>query len=338
MSRMAGLKRRTLIIMQALYFKNGQLDYRRDEPKPPAAAGEVRLSVRLAGICGTDRALLKGYADYEGVLGHEFVAVVDALGAGVATRWLGRRVVAEINQWCGCCDQCRLGHHRHCLERRVIGIRNHAGAFAQYLTVDEKLLHVVPENISDRQAVFIEPLAAACRVVEQMKLLRGERVLVVGAGSLGQLIARVLCAQGYSPDVVVRHETQRQQLADLAVQCVTEAQVVSDSMDVVIEASGHPSGLALALDAVRAAGAIVLKSAYAQPLSLDMSCLVVNEIQLIGSRCGDFEAAIAVLAEEQIDPEPLIDSVFPLALASEAFKAAARQGAMKVLLQPPEGM
>ncbi len=320
--------------MHALYIKDGQFEFLPDAAKPIPGDGEALLRVKLAGICGTDRALLAGYAGFEGTPGHEFAAEVEAIGREVPGVWLGKRVVAEINLWCGICAYCRQGNKSHCVNRRVIGIRNHAGAFAQYLVVDPKLLHVVPDDISDRQAVFVEPLAAAFRVVEQLQALHYERVLVVGAGSLGQLICQTLCARGWSPQVVVRHDKQRQLLAPLAVRCISEDQVLPRSADVVVEASGSAEGLALALKAVRAAGAVLLKSTYRQPVSIDMSDVVVNEIQLIGSRCGPFDMALKALEDGWVNPEPLIDGVFPLGMYQEAFKAAQRRGAMKVLLQP----
>ncbi len=320
--------------MQALFLKNGQLEYSADADAPKPGAEEVLLRISLAGICGTDRALLSGYAGFEGIPGHEFVGVVEAAGDDVPDFWVGRRVVAEINLWCGECDYCKQGKKSHCVQRKVIGIRNHNGAFAQYLVVHHKLLHAVPDNVSDRQAVFAEPLAAAFRVVEQLQPLRYERVLVVGAGTLGQLIARALCTQGWSPYVVVRHDKQSERLANSAVHCIREDQVQDKCADVVIEASGHPSGLALALKAVRPTGAIVLKSTYMQPQTLDLSQLVVNEVQLIGSRCGPFDMALQVLKDRTVDVEPLIENVFPLSFYQEAFKAAGRRGAMKVLFQP----
>lgn len=320
--------------MQALYLKNGTLELQDDAPKPIPETGEVLLRIRLVGICGTDRALINGYASFEGIPGHEFVAEVEAVGEGVEERWLGQRVVAEINDWCDNCPPCHNDRHNHCLNRKVIGIRNHQGAFAQYLTVSEKLLHPIPDIVTDRQAVFIEPLAAAFRVIEQLQPLRYERVLVVGAGTLGQLIARALCSQGWSPYIIVRHEKQKQRLAGLAVHIINESETETGTMDVVIEASGHPSGLELALKAVRACGAVILKSTYAKPVTLDMSALVVNEIQLIGSRCGPFDSAISAISQGHIDPEPLIDSAFPLSWYQEAFKAASRKGASKVLLEP----
>lgn len=319
--------------MKALYLQSGKLTLRDDLPLPQPSHGEVLLKIRLAGICGTDLALLKGYADFNGVPGHEFVAEVAATGEGVAAGWCGKRVVAEINQWCGNCEQCRRRQFSHCLKRRVVGIRNHQGAFAEYLVVNANTLHVVPSNIDDRQAVFIEPLAAAFRIVEQLQPHSYQELILVGAGRLGQLIARVMVLQGKRIKVVVRHKRQCDLLRKLPLECITESEVAPHSSDVVIDASGHASGLALALKAVRPQGVCVIKSSYPEPLPIDLTQWVINEIKLLGSRCGPFTMALDALARGQIETTSLIDGCYPFDEYQVAFAAASQAGSMKLLLR-----
>lgn len=319
--------------MTALHLKNRQLSLKEDFSEPQVGSDEVLLKIRLAGICGTDLALLKGYADFTGVPGHEFIAEVIEVGGHVDREWLSKRVVAEINQWCGECDQCKRNQQSHCLNRKVIGIRNHQGAFAEQLVVKANTLHEVPDSISDRQAVFIEPLAAAFRIVEQLQNRNYHDVLVVGAGRLGQLIARVMVLQGKAIKIVARHSRQRERLQQLQVECVGEAEVEPKSFDVAIDATGHSSGLELALKALRPLGCCVMKSSYGEPLSLDLSRLVIDEIELIGSRCGPFDRAIDALARGEIETDSLIDGTYPLAEYEAAFTAAAAPGGMKVLFE-----
>ncbi len=320
--------------MRALHLHNSQLKFHEGLPIPRPESAEVLLRIRLAGICGTDLVLLKGYADFSGVPGHEFVAEVVSSGEGVDSSWIGKRVVAEINQWCDQCDQCARQHFSHCLNRKVIGIRDHQGAFAEYLVVKVNTLHVVPDSVNDRQAVFIEPLAAAFRIVEQLQSCSYQEVMLTGAGRLGQLIARVMALQEKQTKVVVRHQRQRELLHGLPLDCIVESEVEPKSVDVAIDATGHCTGLALALKAVRPRGICVMKSSYPEPLSLDLSRLVIDEIELMGSRCGPFTVAIDALVNGQIETESLIDGSYPLNEYRPAFALSSEKGAMKVLLQP----
>lgn len=320
--------------MKALNLQNGSLTIRKDHSLAQPNAGEVLLQIRLAGICGTDLALLNGYAGFNGIPGHEFVAEVVDTGAGVDESLKGRRVVAEINQWCGECDQCARKHYSHCLNRRVIGIRDHQGCFAEYLVVKASSLHVIPDSVNDRQAIFIEPLAAAFRIVEQLQSHHYQDVMLVGAGRLGQLIARVMVLQKKQLSVLVRHERQRQLLQELPLTCIDESMVKAQTVDVAIDASGHHSGLMLALDAVRPRGICVMKSSYPEPMSIDLTKLVIDEVELIGSRCGPFPRAIEALDSGLIETESLIDRTYSIDDYQAAFALAQQKGSMKVLIKP----
>jgi len=323
--------------MKALNLQNGVLTIRKDHSLAQPNAGEVLLQIRLAGICGTDLALLNGYAGFNGVPGHEFVAEVVAIGAGVDEGLEGRRVVAEINQWCGQsnrCEQCARKHYSHCLNRRVIGIRDHQGCFAEYLVVKASSLHVIPDSVNDRQAIFTEPLAAAFRIVEQLESNHYQDVMLVGAGRLGQLIARVMVLQKKKLSVVVRHERQRQLLQGLPLTCIDESMVKAQTVDVAIDASGHHSGLMLALDAVRPQGICVMKSSYPEPMNIDLTKLVIDEVELIGSRCGPFPRAIEALDSGLIETESLIDRTYSIDDYQAAFALAQQKGSMKVLIKP----
>jgi len=281
--------------MKTLYLQHHKLTLRFDPALSCVGHDEVLLKIRLAGICGTDLALFNGYANFNGVPGHEFVAEVVETGSEVDANLKGRRVVAEINQWCGECDQCARKHYSHCLNRRVIGIRDHQGCFAEYLMVKANTLHIISDSIDDRQAVFIEPLAAALRIVEQLQSHDYRDIMLIGAGRLGQLIARVMILQEKPLTVVVRHAQQRQLLQRLPLDCVDESAVEVNMVDVAIDATGQPSGLALALHALRPQGVCVMKSSYPAPITVDLTRLMIDEIELIGSRCGPFSSAIEML-------------------------------------------
>lgn len=318
--------------MRAIYFHKAQVHLRDDIPQPTINSASAFLKPRLRGICGTDKALLKGYANFSGIPGHEFVADVIALGDEVNKDWLGKRVVSSINIGCGTCEACRQNMAEHCSLRNVIGIRHHDGAFADMLVAPVKNLLAVPDTLTDQQAVFAEPLAAALRIEQQLAAHHYQQVLIIGAGSLGQLIARVMIAAGKQVSIICRHQHQRTALQGLKLNILDETSILTASADVVIEASGSEQGLALALRAVRPRGAIVIKSSYHHSINLDLTMLMVNEVSLIGSRCGDLAAAIDALHQQRIDVTPLIDGCYPLADARSAFDHACRPGALKVLL------
>jgi threonine dehydrogenase-like Zn-dependent dehydrogenase len=303
---------------------------RTDLSVPTPAPGEALVRVRLAGVCGTDLAILRGYVSFRGVMGHEFVGEIVA--APDAPQREGQRVVGEINVVCGRCAQCRAGRSSHCERREVLGIRGRDGAFAQYLTLPLANLQAVPDDVPDEAAVFTEPLAAALQITRQVHVRPGQRVLVVGAGRLGQLIAQVLRLTGCDLMVAARRERQRALLTADGIRWVSEDDVGAGSYDVAVEASGAPGGLALARRALRPGGTLVLKSTYAGTVPVDLAALVVDEITVVGSRCGPFAPALRLLAHGLVDPTPLIDDRFPLADAEAALRRAAQPGVLKVLI------
>ncbi len=319
--------------MQALWLEDKVLTFRDDIPLPSVIAGSVLVRVRMAGICGTDLELVKGYYSYRGIVGHEFVGeVVEASGQ---PSWIGQRVVGEINIACGTCVACRSGLRTHCEERTVLGITNHDGAFAEYVSLPLENLHRVPKSIPDEAAVFTEPLAAALQIERQVQIRPTDRVLIVGAGRLGQLAAQVFALTGCDLQVVARHDTQRALLAGCNIATITEDAVPSKKMDVVVEATGSPTGFEMALQAVRPRGKIVLKSTHRGCVEVNLSSIVVNEITLMGSRCGPFASALRLLASGAINPSPLIVARYPLSKGLTAFEHAAQPGVLKVLLEPP---
>jgi threonine dehydrogenase-like Zn-dependent dehydrogenase len=315
--------------VRALWLESGAVRHVRDVPAPEPAPGEARLKVRLAGLCATDLELLKGYAGFAGVPGHEFVAdVVDAPGA---EEWLGRRVVAEITVACGACAECTAGRRPHCAARRVLGIRGHDGALAEYLTAPVANLHAVPAGLDDRAAVFTEPLAAALEVQEQVPVGAGHRVVVIGDGKLGQLVSRTLARTGCTLTVAGRHVDKLERLARRGIAVTAPGDLPARAADVVVECTGRPAGLEQARRAVRPRGTIVLKSTYHGQTPVDLSSLVVDEVTLVGSRCGPFPKALEQLAGG-LDVSDLVSAVYPLADGEAAFAAAARPGMLKVLV------
>ena len=304
---------------------------RNDLPVPDPANDEALVRVRLAGICGTDLEMIKGYYPFKGVLGHEFVG--DIVEAPHAPDRVGDRVVGEINISCGACRACTMGRRTHCKQRSVLGIRNHDGAFAEYLCLPLKNLIPIPETISDEAAVFTEPLAAAFEILEQVKVGSTDRLLLIGAGRLGQLVAQVLNTTVGGLQVVARYPTQQKLLAEHGMEWIDESGIRPGTFDVVVEAVGSPEGLALARKAVRPQGTIVLKSTYKGSAQFNFSSLVVDEITLIGSRCGPFVPALSLLERKLVDPTPLVDARFPLHQALVALEKANEPGVLKVLLQ-----
>ena len=303
-----------------------------DLPAPQPEAGEALVRVRLAGICQTDIHLTRGYADFRGILGHEFVGeVVSAPG----NDWVGRRVVGEINLSCGLCDRCRHGLSRHCANRRVLGIRDKDGCLAEYVTLPVANLHPVPVNVPDAFAVFTEPMAAALEIMEQVHLRPSSRVLIMGDGKLGLLIALVLRLSGCDLHLVGRHPRKMDFVAARGVQTHLVDGFAEKEFDVVVEATGSPAGWQAALAAVRPRGIIVLKTTYHGTSDFAPAAMVVPEITVVGSRCGPFPPALRLLARRLINPKNLISRVYPLAQAREAFEYAAQRGVLKVLVEMP---
>lgn len=320
-------------MMQALWLENQKISLRNDVPTPQPDTGEALVRVRLAGICATDLEMARGYYPFTGVPGHEFVGeVVEAPGEEM---WLGQRVVGEINISCGRCETCLLGRGVHCERRSVLGILDHDGVFAEYVTLPVKNLHRVPDSVPDEAAVFTEPLAAALEIQEQVLIQPSDRVLLIGAGRLGQLVARTLALTGCNLEVVARRKIQRQLLQDCYIKTISEAEVREDQFDLVVDTSGSPSGFVLAKRGVRPRGTIVLKSTYKGDININLSNLVVEEITLVGSRCGPFPPAVRLLENNIVDPRPLISDDFPISDGLLAFERAAQPGMLKVLLRPP---
>ena len=316
--------------MTAIWLDDSGIRLRDDLAIPEPPAGEALVRVLLAGICRTDLELVRGYYPYVGVLGHEFVGVVEQ----GPEELLGQRVVGEINAVCHGCSACRAGLSNHCERRTVLGIIGRDGAFASHLTLPVENLHVVPDKVSDEEATFVEPLAAALEIGEQVNLRPSERVLVVGDGKLGQLIARVLTLSGTDLSVLGRHRRKLELLERLGIPTLLPDAVVEARYDLVIECTGNDSGFVVALDAVRPRGTLVMKSTYAGRLTLDASRIVVDEVTVVGSRCGPFAPALRLLAEGQVAVRELIDERYPLERGTEAFAAAEARGALKVLVEP----
>lgn len=320
--------------MRGVYLETGTLHVQDDLPVPVPSAGEALVQVRTAGICATDIELLRGYVSgFRGIPGHEFVGVVTA---HPDPGWVGRRVVGEINIACGACVMCRRGLRKHCLQRRVLGLRGHNGAFAEYLTLPAENLYRVPDDLPDEMAVFTEPLAAALQVLETGAIGPADRVLVLGDGKLGLLVAQVAALAGPEVFVIGRHPERWHILRARGITAIEDAGSLEHSADVVIECTGRPEGITAALRLVRPQGAIILKSTFAGTHPLNLSEAVVNEVRVIGSRCGPFEPALRLLARRQVAVEPLIEAVYPLAQAEQAFAHAGRRGARKILLRVTE--
>jgi 2-desacetyl-2-hydroxyethyl bacteriochlorophyllide A dehydrogenase len=314
--------------VKALWLEGGALSVR--ERLVPAAGGEL-VRVRLSGICGTDLELARGYYPFTGIIGHEFVGdVVESPDPA----WIGARVVGEINVSCGECEACLAGRPTHCERRTVLGIDGRDGAHAEFLRLPVRNLHRVPDSVPDESAVFTEPLAAAVEILEQVRVLPEDRVLLVGAGRLGQLVAQVLALTGARLRVVAKHRIQKELLSARGIETIEPEEVEPRRWDIVVEATGSPSGFDLAARALRPRGTLVLKSTYRGEVTLALAPFVVDEITIVGSRCGPFAPALGLLERAEVDPLPLIARRYPLAQAVEAMEEAARPGTMKVLLRP----
>jgi threonine dehydrogenase-like Zn-dependent dehydrogenase len=290
------------------------------------------VRVVLAGICGTDLELVKGYYPFAGTPGHEFVGVVEA--ADGEPGWIGRRVVGEINASCRRCATCRAGRASHCPERTVLGIRGRHGAFAERLCLPVANLHEVPESVDDETAVFTEPLAAALQVQAQVALQPSDRVVVLGDGRLGLLVAQALAAAGVVPTLAGRTGARGELARGLGLDHAAADSLDPRAADVVVDCTGRPEGLARALALVRPRGTVVLKSTYHGEAKVNLSAAVVDEVTLVGSRCGPFAPALDLLARRRVRVEALVHARYALADALDAFARAAEGGALKVLLRP----
>jgi threonine dehydrogenase-like Zn-dependent dehydrogenase len=325
---LARLAQRRRTMMRALVL-DGNLSFNPSYPDPKPARGESLVRVRMAGICGTDLELIMGYMAYRGVPGHEFVGEVAASGRPDLS---GRRVTGEINAACGKCEACLAGLGRHCPKRTVLGILGRDGAFADYLCLPDENLVPVPDSVPDELAVFVEPIAAAYEILEQVRLAHNERIAVMGDGRLGAIVAMVLKAEGYDPLVGGHHSEKLARLSGLGLKVELEA-AIEPGLDTVIDCTGSAEGFNRSLALVRPRGKLILKSTAATAAPINLAAAVVNEIQITGSRCGRFGSAMEALEAGKVDPRPLISTVYPLEKAAEAMAAAAAASNFKVLFK-----
>jgi threonine dehydrogenase-like Zn-dependent dehydrogenase len=327
-------------MMKAVYCDRGPISLRIDYPQPTVDDGDALVRVILAGVCATDLEMMAGYGpDFSGVLGHEFVGIVEA--APGHEQWVGRRVVGEINIGCGECELCRRGLSKHCRNRTTVGISDKDGVFADHISLPVANLHHVPDDVSDEQAVFTEPLAAALQVLEQISVRPTTAAAVVGDGRLGLLIAQVLAQTGCRLTVFGRHEQNLKLLSHITAEVIQvgtsagPAGQFADCFDIVVEATGDETGFDTARNIVRPGGVIVLKSTFAGPMAeFDSSSLVVDEVSIVGSRCGPFEPALRMLESGQVRVEEMIHARYSLDDAVQALDLASQKGVLKVLIQP----
>ena len=318
--------------MNALLLEGGDLRLDSNYPQPVTGPGEALVRIRLAGICATDLEMVKGYAEgFNGILGHEFVGeVVEA----AADTWIGQRVVGSINIGCGTCNRCLEQGPEHCEQRQVLGIHRHDGAFADYLTLPLDNLYSIPEQIPDEVAVFTEPVAATAHILDQVELSPSMRMAVVGPGRVGLLIGQVLQISGASVTMVGRSDESLKLPSQMGLTTSLGSDLADSTFDLVVEASGNESGFEQALRLIKPLGTLVLKSTFHGSNYINLSRLVVDEITVVGSRCGSFPAALRLLSDRQIDVMSLIDAEYPLIDGVSALKHATQSGVRKVLLRP----
>jgi threonine dehydrogenase-like Zn-dependent dehydrogenase len=319
--------------VQGLWLENQQLELRSNLPIPEPSPSEALVRVIRAGICNTDLELIRGYYPYRGILGHEFVGIVEQ----GPDRLRGQRVVGEINAACGACEFCARGLSTHCSQRTVLGIVNRNGAFADYLTLPIANLHPVPDSLSTDVATFTEPLAAALQIQEQVSISANDRVLVVGDGKLGLLVAQTLALTGCELLAIGKHPEKlailkRQGIATGTPETLQD-KPFTRQYSLAVECTGNPAGFDLARAALRPRGTLILKSTYAGKLTIDASSLVVDEITLMGSRCGPFAKALELLTQAKVDVESLIQGRYGLKEGLAAFDRARQRGVLKVLLE-----
>lgn len=317
--------------MRAICLTDDGLAMRRDHDRPRRQPGEALIRLLRAGVCSTDLELVKGYMGFRGVLGHEFVGRVEE---AEDASWVGRRVVGTINLGCRRCAVCLGRGAEHCPQRTVLGIVQRDGAFADYLTLPQANLLAVPESVDDARAVFTEPLAAALRLREQLRLPPSQRVAVVGPGRLGLLIAQVLTLGGGHVTVLGRRQESLRLPASWGLDTGLADAAESDSFDTVVEATGNGEGLRSSLRLVRPLGTLALKSTFAGAPAVDLTKIVVAEIRVVGSRCGPFAPALRLLERRHVEVDSMVEAQYPLDQGLEAMEHAARPGVLKVLLQP----
>jgi threonine dehydrogenase-like Zn-dependent dehydrogenase len=316
--------------MKALYF-DGQIHLIENCPVPERKDGDALVRVLKAGVCNTDLEILKGYMSFRGVPGHEFVGVVEE---SANRDLLGKRVVGEINCPCGTCELCLAGKGRHCPTRTVLGIKGRDGAFAEYLTLPESNLHLVPDEVSDDEAVFVEPLAAAFRILEQVQVRADDTVIVLGDGKLGLLVAQVLATKMRRVVLVGRHEQKLRAAEKCGLKaCLDQQQLPDVKARIVVDCTGSPDGLRRAIELAVPEGTVVIKSTVAGETCLSMAPVVVDEITMVGSRCGPFEPALEALQHKKVVVEPLVSARFDLGDGLEALRKAGERESLKVIIQ-----
>jgi|SRR5581483_1245624 len=322
--------------MLAVHLESGHVRLRK-VPLPRVSEGFARIRLLAAGICSTDLELQRGYYGFSGTPGHEFVGEVVAVSGtnGDESKWIGKRVVGEINLACGHCEWCRRGLGRHCPTRTVLGIVQHPGAFREFLTLPVRNLHRVPASISTEEAVFVEPVAAACEILDQVKIPKGERVAVLGDGKLGLLVSQVLQARGARVHLFGRHQNKMRLVEPAGVTTeIVPKKLPTAAWPFVVDATGSAAGLSAAISMCIPRGTVIMKSTVHGLVAIDTAPAIVNEITLVGSRCGRFEAALPLLASGKVRVRELISGEFTLDRAPEAFAHAAKKGVLKVLLRP----
>ena len=317
--------------MLAVHLESGRV-HLRTQSLPRVPSGFARIRLLAAGICSTDLELQRGYYGFSGTPGHEFVGEVTE---AADQSWIGKRVVGEINLACGHCDWCKRGLGRHCPTRTVLGIVKHPGAFREFLTLPIHNLHRVPASIPTEHAVFIEPIAAACEILDQVKIPKGARVAVLGDGKLGLLVSQVLQAKGAQVHLFGKHKDKMR----LVERAGVTTELVPKKLPLavwpfVVDATGSSEGLRAAISVCVPRGTVIMKSTVHGLVSIDTAPAIVNEITLVGSRCGRFEAALPLLSAGKVQVGSMISEEFPLDRAPEAFAHAAKKGVLKVLLRP----
>ena len=316
--------------MKAICWNGHEVTLDSSYPPPIPEQNTAIVKVHLAGVCSTDLEIFKGYMKFRGVPGHEFVGSVRE----GPKEWLDKRVVGEINFGCGKCEFCARDLSRHCPNRTVMGIVNADGAFAECVAVPVENLHLVPESVSDEQAVFTEPLAAAFEILRQVQISTGDEILILGDGKLGNLCAQVLRLTGAKVTALGKHRNKLELIKRTGVRTILRTDWKPRLFDVVVEATGSASGLELAISAVRPRGTLVLKSTIAGAHQVSLAPVVINEINLIGSRCGVFPDALEALGANQVSVAPLIERVYRLEQGIDAIQHAGSPGARKILLRP----
>lgn len=315
--------------MQALHFDKTLRLIQQKTPK--AQKDEALIQVILAGICQTDLEIIKGYMNFNGILGHEFVGKV--IDSPSDKTWLGKRVVGEISIGCGHCEYCLKGLARHCPSRSTMGILNQEGCFSEQIVLPLKNLIPVPDEISNEEAVFIEPLAAACEILEQVHIEPNYETAIIGDGRLAQLVARVLVLTGCKVTLIGKHPEKLRRVDQKRIQCFLLNDLPSRKFDIVIEASGSPLGFQTALNLTKPRGVMVLKSTYEGNAPINLAQVVIDEISIVGSRCGQFIPAIRLLKDKKVAVKDLISQIYPIDEFDKAFQQAKSSKTLKTILE-----